>query len=694
MPALSRARGERETAAPLRLRRARGRGRGARRACWSTRRRSGAPRAATPATYLGAWDALRKRFAASRSPSERGYTPGTFSFNVAGGRCEACKGEGAETVEMQFLADVRFSCPECGGKRFVGPVLDVRIDGKSVADVLEMTAAEARAHFASDSRTSCARSQPLIDVGLGYLRLGQPLSTLSGGEAQRLKLAAALAEVAAGSSDRARRADRGPARRGRRAAARRARSHSSRAADTVRRDRARHARRGARRPRDRSRSRRGRRGRHDRRATGAPEDVARSGASRTARAARATRSRRCRRRRAASAQRERALATSDAAMVVRARRARAQPKDVDVDIPRDKLVVVTGPSGSGKSTLAFDVVFAESQRRYLETLSPYVRQYLQQLPRPERGPRRGHAAGRVARAAHHARRRQNSTVATVTEVAHYLRLLYARAGLLHCPDCARADRAARRSTRCRRATSREALSAQARARCWRRSCAAGRARTASCSARARDERRARRRASTASCARARRRACRSTAIASTTSSSCSAGARAAASSCATLLERALREGKGSARVSLCDRGRAAALERARLPALRPRLSGARSALLLVQHEAGRVRALRGQRSTSTSARGRSAATTVSRVCAECNGTRLRRLALHTTIDGATITATCSRSSVDAARARVDEISLTGREPRSATLPLREIAMRGCASCSASGLGYLGLDRAA
>jgi excinuclease ABC subunit A len=151
-----------------------------------------------PATYLQIWDVLRKRFASQPLAKERGYGPGFFSFNVPGGRCEACKGEGAETIEMQFLADVTFSCPECGGKRFVGAALDVQVEGRNVADVLAMTAHEALTHFAGDKELE-KRLAPLVSVGLSYLRLGQPLSTLSGGEAQRLKLAESLAEAKKGS---------------------------------------------------------------------------------------------------------------------------------------------------------------------------------------------------------------------------------------------------------------------------------------------------------------------------------------------------------------------------------------------------------------------------------------------------------------------------------------------------------------
>ncbi|MBC7173741.1 MAG: excinuclease ABC subunit A, partial [Polyangiaceae bacterium] len=146
------------------------------------------------ATYLKIWDAIRKRLAATDLAKERGYTPGFFSFNVPGGRCEACRGEGAETVEMQFLADVTFSCPECGGRRFSGEVLDVKLHGLSAADLMDLSAERAKEVFAGDALVLRAL-EPLSKVGLSYLRLGQPLSALSGGEAQRLKLAAALSSA-------------------------------------------------------------------------------------------------------------------------------------------------------------------------------------------------------------------------------------------------------------------------------------------------------------------------------------------------------------------------------------------------------------------------------------------------------------------------------------------------------------------
>src|SRR5712692_8794290 len=146
---------------------------------------------ANPVTYLRAFDAIRACFARREEARLRGYSAATFSFNVPGGRCETCTGKGFERVEMQFLSDVYVPCAECGGARFQAEVLEVRFRGRSIREVLDLTVAEALEFFA-DVPEVTARLAPLADVGLDYLRLGQPLSTLSGGEAQRVKLAAHL----------------------------------------------------------------------------------------------------------------------------------------------------------------------------------------------------------------------------------------------------------------------------------------------------------------------------------------------------------------------------------------------------------------------------------------------------------------------------------------------------------------------
>jgi excinuclease ABC subunit A len=374
-----------------------------------------------PATYVGAWDVVRKRFANEPLAKERGYTPGTFSFNVEGGRCEACKGQGFETVEMQFLADVSFGCPECGGKRFVGPVLDVRHRELDVAELLALDVDEVLARFSED-RELCKTLRTLRDVGLGYLTLGQPLNTLSGGEAQRLKLAQALAQAKPGSLVVLDEPTAG--------------LHPSDVEPLLA-------------VLDRLLAR----GdtvvvvEHDMRVAAAADVVVElgpgAGEQGGALVAQGAPSEVARAKKSVSAPYlKRALANEPIAIEARPVRAlnadagklsvvRAREhnlKSVSVDLPHRKLVALTGPSGSGKSSLAFGVVHAEAQRRFVETLSPYARQYLPQLPRPDVDQVLGVEPSlsleqRITRGG------ATSTVATVTEVAHYLRLLYARIGV-------------------------------------------------------------------------------------------------------------------------------------------------------------------------------------------------------------------------------------------------------------------------
>ncbi len=371
------------------------------------------------ATYTKAWDPIRKAFAEEPSAKQRGLTPSHFSFNVDGGRCEACAGEGYETVEMQFLADVRLLCPVCQGLRFKPEVLAVTHDGMSVAQLLDSTVDEVLQLF--KARPAVLRALgPMARLGLGYLKLGQPLSTLSGGEAQRLKLARALSEKLDGTvfivdepsaglhADEVARVIecfRSIVKGGGSVITVEHDLQIVRAADWI--------------------------------VDVGPDAGANGGnivaqgdvdeliraKTRTGDALRAP-----------LPVAETVKRRSTASPTLEVRRAREHNlREVSVDIPHGALSVVTGPSGSGKSSLVFDVLFAEGQRRFLETLTPYARRFLPTLPKPDVDSVAG-VPPSIALEQRTARAGANSTVATVTEIAHYLRLLFAKLGVPHCPD--------------------------------------------------------------------------------------------------------------------------------------------------------------------------------------------------------------------------------------------------------------------
>ena len=378
------------------------------------------------ATYTKAWDRIRTRFEGEPKALAAKLTASHFSFNVDKGRCETCAGEGYETVEMQFLADVMLLCPVCRGKRFKHAVLAIHHQGRTIADVLEMTVADAFSAFSPPNARDYVLEralQPLLDVGLGYLPLGQPLSTLSGGEAQRLKLARALADEKNGALFVLDEPSAG--------------LHGLDAALVVK---ALHRLVDAgasvimvEHDTDMIRSvdwivDLGPGGGPDGGllvAEGTVEAVAR-GTTRTSEALRAF---------GLITSCHEALTPVAPVLAITVEGANEHNlKHVSCSIPHETLTVITGPSGSGKSSLAFDVIYAEGQRRFIETLTPYARQFLPMLPRPD-VERVSGVPPTIALEQRTSRAGANSTVATVTEAAHYLRLLYAKVGDVHCPKC-------------------------------------------------------------------------------------------------------------------------------------------------------------------------------------------------------------------------------------------------------------------
>ena len=399
-----------------------------------------------PASYVGAFDAIRALFAAEPAAQERKYTPGTFSFNSGNGRCPTCSGNGFEHVEMQFLSDVYLRCPDCNGRRYRDEVLDIRREGAdgrraSIAEVLEMTVTEAGAFFA-DAAEVAARLAPLADVGLEYLKLGQPVPTLSGGEAQRLKLAGHLAEAGSVLSSTTHKGklflfdepttglhfedvakllkafrkllaaghsllviehnldvigaadwiiDLGP-------------EGGERGGEIV--------------------------------CAGTPAEACASDRSHTGRALAAYQAALAAHVPAAVAEPRAAYGgighASRAVVIHKAREHNL--KNIDVEIPHDRFTVITGVSGSGKSTLAFDILFNEGQRRYLESLNAYARQFVQPAARPDVDAIFG-IPPTVAIEQRTSRGGRKSTVATLTEIYHFMRLLYVKLGTQYCPDC-------------------------------------------------------------------------------------------------------------------------------------------------------------------------------------------------------------------------------------------------------------------
>ena len=406
-----------------------------------------------PASYVGAWDAIRELFANAALARQRSYTASKFSFNSGDGRCATCGGSGFEHVEMQFLSDVYLRCGDCDGKRYRPEILEVfierrdagsaRITRLNVADVLNLTVSEALFVFEND-RDVVRSLQPIVDVGLDYVKLGQPVPTLSGGESQRLKLAGFLADAAKSASA------------SRQALTRRGTLfmfdepttglHFDDIAKLLRAMRklldAGHSLLVIEHNLDVVRASdwiidlgpEGGDAGGCVVAVGTPDDIKQHLGSHTGKALRDYEQTMGMGGHAV-AEEGPAPATvarpklPEAIQIVNAREHNL--KSLSVDIPHGKFSVVTGVSGSGKSTLAFDILFNEGQRRYLESLNAYARSIVQPAGRPEVDAVYG-IPPTVAIEQRLSRGGRKSTVGTATEIWHFLRLLFVKLGTQHC----------------------------------------------------------------------------------------------------------------------------------------------------------------------------------------------------------------------------------------------------------------------
>src|SRR5437762_889013 len=442
-----------------------------------------APRS-TPILYLGLYGRVRELFAAQPAAMSQGLIASAFSFNSGSGRCERCSGTGFEKIEMQFLSDLYVRCAECEGRRFQPHVLKVKLHGNSIHDLLKLTVSEAIEFFAQigERRNLSEPLAVLEEVGLGYLRLGQPLNTLSGGESQRLKLVRHLAE-----SENAQRSKNDESAFGNLQPTIGNLFIFDEPTTGLHFDDVAMLLRLLQRLIDRGHSvvviehnlelikcadwivdlgpEAGNEGGWVV-ASGKPEQIAKVENSHTGRFLRSVLSRPTKqlpvipsredgaRPHETSRELERSFdyAQDDSMVLARAAEEASSFRghfhgaitihgapshnlnNTDCQLPRDQMVVITGLSGSGKSTLAFDILFTEGQRRFLDSMSPYARQFVEQLEKPDVDMVSG-LPPTVAIEQRVTRGGGKSTVATVTEIYHFLRLLFAKTGTQFCPDC-------------------------------------------------------------------------------------------------------------------------------------------------------------------------------------------------------------------------------------------------------------------
>jgi excinuclease ABC subunit A len=384
-----------------------------------------------PGTYIKLFDDIRNLYTQLPEAKRRGYKPGRFSFNVQGGRCEACEGNGSNRLEMDFLADVWVTCPVCQGHRFNRETLQVMYREKSIAQVLEMDVQQALAHFENVPPIHHKLST-LHAVGLDYIKIGQPSPTLSGGEAQRIKLARELVKKSTGRTlylldepttglhfadiEMLLKVLHGFVDAGNTVLVVEHNLDVVKTADWIIDVGPEGGEAGGRVV-----------------ACGTPEEVAGNAESHTGRALAPLLGVRAKPQVARKIHKNGKPAREATHITVRGAR-QHNLRDLELAIPRDQMTVFCGPSGSGKTSLAMDTIYAEGQRRYVESLSSYARQFVGQMQKPQVDHIDGLSPA-IAIEQRNTGHTPRSTVGTVTEIYDYFRILFARLGQPHCPEC-------------------------------------------------------------------------------------------------------------------------------------------------------------------------------------------------------------------------------------------------------------------
>ena len=388
-----------------------------------------------PATYTKVLSPIRDLFAATKLSKMRGYDKGRFSFNVKTGRCPTCEGAGLIELEMQFLSNVLVPCEECAGKRFNAETLDIKYKNKNIYEVLELTVSEAIEFF--DGITSITRILKIMeDIGLGYIKLGQPSTTLSGGEAQRIKLASELHKISTGNTlyildepttglhfediKKLLKALDKLVEKGNTVIVVEHNLDVIKCADYII---------------DMGPLSGDKGGRIV--AEGKPEEIIEVKESLTGKELKAVLKQKTKIKDNSKKILKSKNDIEESYLIIKGAN-KHNLKNISLTLPKNKINVITGVSGSGKTSLAFETIFKEGQRRFVESLSTYARRFLGRFEDAKVDKIEGLAPA-IAIDQKNVSRNPRSTVATVTEIYDYFRLIFARVSTPHCPYCADKD---------------------------------------------------------------------------------------------------------------------------------------------------------------------------------------------------------------------------------------------------------------